>query len=320
MDGQPVHLDRPAVQLVEQVTQGARVPVTGHLQGQRLVVAHRRADRSRGRVQVTGAGEVQPDVPAGDAALELGGAALGDDAAVVEDRDPAGELIGLLQVLRGEEDRDAGRHQVANDLPHGPAAARIKAGGRLVQENQPRLTDQGHREVEPTPHAAGVGGRLLPGVRGQVEAVEQRRGTAPAVAAAQVVQVRHQPHVLLAGQQIVHRRELAGDADRGADRIGLGGYVMPGHPDLPAVRADQGGQDLHGGGLAGAVRAEQGKDRPLGHGQVDAVEDRRAAERFPQPGHGDRQPGVVTGGHLSSAREDGDTRSGAPARRITMSP
>jgi len=40
-----------------------------------------------------GVGELQPDVPAGDAALELLGAALGDDPAQVADRDPVGEMI-----------------------------------------------------------------------------------------------------------------------------------------------------------------------------------------------------------------------------------
>ena len=107
VDGQPVHLDRRLGKLIEQVAQGPRIPVAWDLQGERLVVARRRADRARRRVQVPRHGEVQPDVAAGDAALELRGAALGDDAAVVEHRDPAGELIGLLQVLRGEEDRDA---------------------------------------------------------------------------------------------------------------------------------------------------------------------------------------------------------------------
>ena len=322
MDGQPVHLDRRPGKLIEQVTQGPRIPVAGDLQGERLVVARRRADRARRRVQVPRAGEMQPDVATGDAALEFRGAALGDDAAVVEDRDPAGELIGLLQVLRGEEDRDATRNQVADDLPHGPAAARIEPGGRLVEEDQPRLADQGHREVEPAPHAAGVEGRRFPRVRGQVEAVQQRRGPPPALATAQVVQVRHQQHVLRAGQQVVHRRELAGDADRGTDRIGLGREVMPGDADLPAVRRDQGGQDLHGGRFAGAVRAEHGEDRSLGHGQVDAVEHRRAPERL-SAGRSRRSPARSRRGRSSFLRSgtDGDAGvRGAPARRITMSP
>jgi hypothetical protein len=33
----------------------------------------------------------------------------------------------------------------ADDLPHGAAAARVQAGGRLVEEDDARVTDQGHR-------------------------------------------------------------------------------------------------------------------------------------------------------------------------------
>jgi hypothetical protein len=39
----------------------------------------------------------------GNPPLEFAGSARGDDPAVVEDRDPVGELVGLIQVLRGQE-------------------------------------------------------------------------------------------------------------------------------------------------------------------------------------------------------------------------
>src|SRR5262245_30434328 len=99
------------------------------------------------------AGELQLDVASGDAALELLGAALGDDPALVEDRDPIGEMIRLVQVLRGEEDRDAARGETADDLPYVAAGARVEAGGRLVEEDQVWVADQGHREIKPAPHA-----------------------------------------------------------------------------------------------------------------------------------------------------------------------
>src|SRR3989440_10824067 len=37
--------------------------------------------------------------------LQLGGSAVHDDPALVENRDPVGELFGLVQVLRGEQHR-----------------------------------------------------------------------------------------------------------------------------------------------------------------------------------------------------------------------
>jgi hypothetical protein len=92
------------------------------------------------------------------------------------------------------------------------------------------------------------------------------------------VQVGHQLQVLLPGQQFVDRRELAGDADRGAHRLRLGPGVVAGHPHRAAVRRDQRGQHVHRGGLARAVRPEQGEDRARGHLEIDAVEDRPAPE------------------------------------------
>jgi hypothetical protein len=78
-----------------------------------------------------------------------------------------------------------------------------------------------------------------------------------------VVQVGHQQQVLLAGEQVVDRGELAGDADRGAHRVGSVATSWPATRTSPPS-ADQRGQDLHRGGLAGAVRAEQGEDRARG--------------------------------------------------------
>jgi hypothetical protein len=120
--------------------------------------------------------------------------------------------------------------------------------------------------------------------------VRRLRGSRPVVGSsrkmmrgslAQVAQVGHHEQVLLAGEQVVHRGELAGDADRGPDRVRVG--------------PDQGGQDVHGGGLAGAVGAEQREDRSLGNLQVDAVQHQLVAERLAQPGRRDRRSGSVDG-------------------------
>src|SRR6185437_8310924 len=219
--------------------------------------------------------------------LELVGGALGDDAAVVEHRDAVGEIIGLIQVLGGEEDGDAVGDQPADRLPHVAAAARVQAGGRLVEEQHLRLGDQAHGQVEAPPHTAGVGGHGLAGRVDQVELLEQGGRPAPAFAPVEVVQVGHQAQVLLAGEQQVDGGELAGDADRGAHGAGLAVDVVPGDPGLAAVGVDERGEDLHGGGFAGPVRAEQGEDRSGRDVHVDAVQDQLRPVRLAQPGGDD---------------------------------
>jgi hypothetical protein len=120
---------------------------------------------------------------------------------------------------------------------------------------------EGHRQVEPTLHTARVGGDDLRRGVAQVELLEQRGGAPLARAPFQMLEVRHQQEVLLAGEQPVHGGELAGQADRTADLVGVTVQVVAGDVDVPGVGTDQRGQDVHGGGLAGAVGPEQREDR-----------------------------------------------------------
>ena len=108
--------------------------------------------------------------------LELERGALGDDPAVVDDDDVVGELVGLVEVLGGEEQGGAVAHEVAQHVPQLDAAARVEAGGRLVEEEHRRRGDQARGEVEPAPHAAGVVLDHLVAGLGQREPLEQLLG------------------------------------------------------------------------------------------------------------------------------------------------
>src|SRR5436189_240534 len=77
--------------------------------------------------------------------------------AVVDDHDVAGQLIGLLEVLGGEQHVGAGGNQVADAVPQLDATAGVEARGRLVQQQQPRFADEAGAEVEAALHAARVG-------------------------------------------------------------------------------------------------------------------------------------------------------------------
>ena len=57
---------------------------------------------------------------------------------MVDDREPVAELVGLLHVVRGEQDRLPVGVQLAEDLPQRDAALRVEAGGRLVEEQDRR--------------------------------------------------------------------------------------------------------------------------------------------------------------------------------------
>ena len=175
----------------------------------------RRADASRlaARSSASGSREFQAECAAGDQPLQLGGRALRHDAAVVEQRDLVRELIGLLQVLRGQEDGDPVGDQLAHDLPHRPPPARVDARWSARRGTRSGGCRSGSW---PGPAAASCrrsrcGHARRPGR--QLEAVEQVGDPAPALVAPEVVQGGHELEVLLAGQEVVDRRELAGDAD-----------------------------------------------------------------------------------------------------------
>ena len=71
-----------------------------------------------------------------------------------------------------------------------------------------------------------------------------------------VVQTADHLEVLQAGQVLVHRGVLAGQADHATELRRLPYDVVPGHGGAPAVGVEQRGQDPHGGRLAGAVRSQ----------------------------------------------------------------
>ena len=97
-------------------------------------VAARRRDRDR-----------DVDAVVADPRLQLVGRAVRDGAAVVEHDDVVGQLVGLLEVLRGEDDRGAVAHEVAQHLPQVAAAARVEARWSARRGTAPSARRRGWR-------------------------------------------------------------------------------------------------------------------------------------------------------------------------------
>ena len=84
---------------------------------------------------------------------QLGRRSLGDDLALVDDRHPVAEPLGLVHVVRRQDDRAAAIAQVANHVPELPPRLRVEAGRRLVQEEDLGVAHQG--DARPPAAAAG---------------------------------------------------------------------------------------------------------------------------------------------------------------------
>jgi len=109
-------VDPGLIEFAENTTQGDDVAVGGDLQARRVVVGDRHCQRVAGHELRLGVGELDIDAATGNLLLELLRAALGDQASAVEDRHPVGELVGLVEVLRGQEHSCA----VVDQAPRSP--------------------------------------------------------------------------------------------------------------------------------------------------------------------------------------------------------
>jgi hypothetical protein len=250
----------------------------GHVDGAQPSVGAHRVEPAE-RALVTGqVGELEPDDLRAEPGLQLVGRAAGHDPAVVEYRDRVRELVCFLQVLGGQQDRDPLVDQAPDRAPDLFAAARVEPGGRLVQEHERGPGDHADGQVQPPSQAARVLGGPPVGRVGQAELGQQFRGPSLGRPPGQAQQPGHHLQVLPAGQHLVHRRELPGQADRPLDPDRVGAQIVPGYGRGPRVGAHQGGQDPDHRGLARAVRAEQGEHCAGPGRQVHVIQDGVAAE------------------------------------------
>jgi hypothetical protein len=102
-------------------------------------------------------------------------------------------------------------------------------------------------------------------------------------------QPAEQDQVLAAGQVLVDRGELAGQADQRPDGVRLLDDVVAEHAGRAGVGPDQRREDADGGGLACAVRAQHAVDRSRPDGEVDPVDRARLAERLGEARGFDRE-------------------------------
>ena len=99
-------------------------------------------------------------------ALSSSGRAADDDHAAVDDREPVAQAIGLLEVVRRQEQRHALALQPPELVPERRARGRIDPGRRLVEEQQARAVHEPAGQVDPPaacrPNTSAPAGRRPP--------------------------------------------------------------------------------------------------------------------------------------------------------------
>src|SRR3984957_17198899 len=100
--------------------------------------------------------EGEADPRAGQvASAKGGGGSLLDDLAAGDDGDSVGELLRLVHVVGGEQDRGTQAGKPPDDLPGAAPRARVEAGCRLVEEKDPGVPDDAEGEIQPPLLPAG---------------------------------------------------------------------------------------------------------------------------------------------------------------------
>ena len=117
---------------------------------------------------------------------------------------------------------------------------------------------------------------------GEAEALEQLAPARLRGLATHAVEAADHDEVLEAGEVVVDRRVLAGEADAGAQRARVADDVEAGHAGCAGVGGEEGGEDPDRRGLAGPVGAEDAEDGAGSGLEVDAVEGADVAERLDQ--------------------------------------
>jgi hypothetical protein len=108
---------------------------------------------------------------------------------------------------------------------------RVEAAAGLVQEQHPGVADQADGQVQAAAaHAARPGTHRAIGCLRQLEPLQQLGGPATDLGPVQMVQAASHDQVLPAGEIVVDRGRLAGQADHLPHRGGLVDHVETGHP------------------------------------------------------------------------------------------
>ena len=148
------------------------------------------ASRAIASARSSSSGSVQRELDdvAGDARLQRRRGVVGDEPAVVHDEDPVGQRVGLLEVVRGEEDRHAGRRAGRGCAPTGSrgSAGRARwsarrgrrAAGRASGRARCRSGGAGRPRARAARAARGRRGRAA--ARSRPAARRRRPSRAPA--------------------------------------------------------------------------------------------------------------------------------------------
>src|SRR4051812_11010209 len=201
---------------------------------------------------------------------ELGLLLDNNELALADHPDPVGHLLGLFDVMGGEDDGHAGRAERAHEAPHVLPELDVDAGRRLVEEQDLRLVGQRLGDHHPALHAAGqrhdLAVLLVPERQVLQHLLDERR--VGALAEQPAAEADGRPDRL----EGVGRELLRHEADLRPRGPVVRHDVVPVGQNGAARRVDDAADDADQRRLPGAVRAEQREDLARIDSEIDALQ------------------------------------------------
>ena len=241
------------------------------------------------------------------AVAERCGWSLGDDVSGHDHRDAVGEELRFVHVVGGEQHGHAERRQVLDHFPRLVTGRGVKAGRRLVEEQQFWIADEGNRDVQPALLAAG-----------ELEDAE----VALLFEAHQIDHFIHWPRMrikggvhrdrLAHGQIPINARGVQHDPDAALQLRPLTAGIHSEYADVAVVAGPVALENLDRGGLARTVRAQQREHLAVADRQVDTPDNRRARVGLHQAVNVNRQPARH---RVSGCRTQGYNVGGRPGHK-----
>jgi hypothetical protein len=190
---------------------------------------------------------------------------------VIHDRHPLAQLVGLLHVMGGEQDRLPVAIELAEDLPQREPALRVEARGGLVQEQHRGTVEDRARHHQTLSHPSRERVHRRAGPLRELELLEQLVRDAIGLVRAHAEQAPMEVQVLPDRELAVERVLLGDRADQLLHECRVRDHVHAADPRLPRSGDHARGEHPRGGGLARAVGAQQPEYLTRVHSQVETV-------------------------------------------------
>jgi hypothetical protein len=167
------------------------------------------------------------------------------------------EFPNVIDDMGGQDDRDVAPDR-GQQIQEAVALGGIEAGGRLIDDDQPRIGQQRLGDTEALFHAARVSGQGLFAGLPQIGLVQQRiHHFLPLAPGRHALEDGQMVQHLGGGHLRIHAELLRQVAEDLPHFIFLGQHVQPVEVDAARVRVLQSGDGAHQRTLARTVRAEQ---------------------------------------------------------------